>query len=118
MELLGGASFLVLPSEHHEGFPCVVAEAYGLGKPVLASRQEPLPELIRDGETGLLFDTGCPSDLAEKARLMVQDATRIERLGSAAREEYEAKYTPERSYRTLMQVYEAAIAAGKRRSRS
>jgi glycosyltransferase involved in cell wall biosynthesis len=118
MELLGGAAFLVLPSEHHEGFPCVIAEAYGLGKPVLASRQDPLPELVRDGETGLLFDTGCPEDLAEKARLMFQDADRIDRLGSAAREEYEAKYTPERNHRALMQIYEAAIAARKRRSES
>lgn len=109
MELLRGARFLVLPSEHHEGFPCVIAEAYGLGKPVLGSRQEPLPELIAEGETGMLFATGSAADLAEKARRMFHDAERTASMGAAARRTFEAKYTPERNYQALMQIYQAVI---------
>jgi glycosyltransferase involved in cell wall biosynthesis len=116
MELLQGAGFLVLPSEHHEGFPCVVAEAYGLGKPVLGSRQEPLPELIEDGETGMLFETGCAGDLAEKARRLCQDRDRLANMGTAARRTFDAKYTAERNYQALMQIYQAVISkrAGSR----
>jgi len=109
MELLQGASFLVLPSEHHEGFPCVVAEAYGFGKPVLGSRLEPLPELIEDGETGMLFETGSARDLAEKARRLFHDGDRTAAMGTAARRTFDARYTPERNYQALMQIYQAII---------
>ena len=87
---------------------------HGLGKPVLSSRLDPLPELIRDGETGMLFDTGSPGDLAAKALRMFQDTEQTERMGNAARAEFEAKYTPGRNYQMLMQIYEAVISNKKR----
>ena len=115
MEYLSKARFLIMPSEHYEGFPCVIAEAYGCGKPVLASRVGPLPELIRDGETGILFECGSSEDLANKAQLMFQSKEAVEEMGQAARAEFEVKYTPEQNYQQLMQIYENAIAGSKRR---
>lgn len=113
LELLNKARFLILPAEHYEGFPCVIAEAYGCGKPVVVSRLGPLTELVRDGETGLLFEPGSSKDFAAKVRWLFENKDATEKMGRAARAEFEAKYTPERNYEMLMQIYESAIANRK-----
>ena len=56
----------VLPSLFGEGLPMVVLEAMANGVPVLASRVEGIPEAIRDGVDGLIFDAGSDDDLVEK----------------------------------------------------
>src|SRR6185436_12923154 len=47
-----------------ESFGMVAAEAMACGKPVLASRQGGLPELVLDGSTGYLFEPGNHDQLA------------------------------------------------------
>ena len=115
MEYLSRAHFLIMPSEHYENFPCVIAEAYGCGRPVLASRVGPLPDLVRDGQTGILFEGGSSEDLVEKVQWMFQSKEAVEEMGQAARMELEEKYTPEHNYQQLMQIYQNAIVSSKRR---
>lgn len=113
MEYLNKARFLIMPSELYEGFPCVIAEAYGCGKPVLASRLGPLPELVRDGETGILFEPGSAEDLADKVQWMFQNEEAVKEMGRAARMEFEVKYTPDQNHQMLMHIYESAIASSR-----
>jgi glycosyltransferase involved in cell wall biosynthesis len=56
----GGASIA------YETFGLVVIEAFDCGTPAIVSRIGALAELVRDGETGLLFEPGNPRDLADK----------------------------------------------------
>ncbi len=114
MDYLSKARFLIMPSEHYENFPCVIAEAYGCGRPVLASRIGPLPDLVRDGETGILFEGGSSEDLIEKVQWMFQSKEAVEEMGRAARKELEEKYTPEQNYQMLMQIYEDAMEASRK----
>ncbi len=53
----------VLPS-HTEGLPRVILEAQASGVPVVATHVGGVPEIVDDGETGLLVDPKCPSQLA------------------------------------------------------
>ena len=59
---------LVVPSLWEENSPFVIHEAQAAGIPVVASRIGGIPELVRDGENGFLFEPGNPADLNEKTR--------------------------------------------------
>ena len=104
-----GAGFIVVPSVCYENFPRIIAEAYAYGVPVLASRLGTLPELVRGKETGLMFVSGNPCDLAQKARwLWTQDEDR-ERMNRIARQQYEKEYAAEKNYTLLMNIYKRTI---------
>ncbi|HTP65133.1 MAG TPA: glycosyltransferase family 4 protein [Geobacteraceae bacterium] len=64
---------MTIPSRSEEG-PICLYEAWTMGLPVVASDAPVLNERIRDGETGLLFRSGSPEDLAEKILLLYNDA--------------------------------------------
>jgi glycosyltransferase involved in cell wall biosynthesis len=117
MQAMTRATCLLMPSLCYENFPRTLVEAFALGLPVIASRLGALAELIRDGETGLLFKPGDPADLASKVQWAMANPDAMRRMGEAARREYEAKYTPDVNYRQLMAIYQDAIDEVKGRGR-
>lgn len=110
-ELMGRAALLVVPSECYETFGRVVIEAFARGTPVIASNLGAVPELIATGqatEPGSLFQPGDSVDLAAKITTLWQQPQTLAAMGRAARAEFEAKYTAERNYARLMEIYEEA----------
>ena len=82
--LMERASVVVCPSRR-DGLPVVCAEAMAHARPVVASAVGGLPDMVRDGETGLLVPPGDPVALrAAIDRLLADDDLR-RRLGRAAR---------------------------------
>lgn len=67
-----------------EGFGLVTAEAMMGGNPVVGSRSGATAELVDDGETGLLFEQGNSSELADKLEYLYKNRSEIERLGRNA----------------------------------
>lgn len=63
----------VLPSLYGEGLPMVVLESMANGVPVVASSVEGIPEAVRDGEDGLIFEPANAVDLADKLEFLVGD---------------------------------------------
>jgi len=112
---MASAQAVVVPSEWYEPFGRVVVEAYANCTPVIASRSGGLSELVDDGRTGLLFEPGNADDLAAKVLWAAEHPVEMRRMGENARREYEAKYTPERNYEMLMDIYEQAIAHARQR---
>ena len=108
-----GARFLLFPSIWYEGFPLTVAEAFACGVPVVCSRLGSLEEIVQDGRTGLHFHARDAEDLAGKAEWAWTHPAEMEEMGRAARREYESKYTPERNYEALLQIYERAACSVK-----
>jgi glycosyltransferase involved in cell wall biosynthesis len=99
----------IVPSVWREPFGTVVIEAMAMGKPVIASRIGGMPDLIADGETGVLVPPGDAAALrAAIDRLLVDGETR-ERLGRAAAQRvprfHVSAVVPriERVYRSLLQ---------------
>jgi len=82
--LLAEADIFVFPTAWGtEGFGMVAAEAMACGVPVVASRIAAIPEVVLDGETGLLAEPGDPVDLASKLRLLLLDPAQRRRFGMA-----------------------------------
>jgi len=106
--LMQQAAFLVLPSEWYEGFPLVLIEAFAHGLPVLASRLGSMADIIRDGENGLLFAPGDATDLAGKAKWLLENPQQTQKIGENARRTFQAHYTAERNYAQLMAIYDDA----------
>lgn len=111
------AQMLVLPSLCYEGLPMTLVEAFSRGLPVLASRLGPLPSLVEDGVTGLLFTPGDAGDLAAKLRWAAQHPAAVRAMGVAARQRYLLHYTPQANHRQLIDIYHAAIAERAARRR-
>jgi glycosyltransferase involved in cell wall biosynthesis len=103
------ASALVMPSIWYENFPRTLVEAFACGLPVIASHIGALAELVEDGVTGLLFEPGNASDLAEKLQWAQQNAEKMRQMGQNARKRYEADYSAEKNYGQLMAIYSDAI---------
>jgi len=106
-----GARFLVWPSEaFYENFGLVAIEAFACGVPVIASNVGVMAETIRDGHTGLHFASESPTDLAAKVEWAWSHPNEMMAMGREARREYEEKYTPERNYEMLMNIYKSAMS--------
>jgi len=82
-EWLRATDIFVLPS-HSESFSNALLEAMACGCCVIGSRVGGTPELIHEGETGLLFEADDADDLAAKLRLAMDDAALRTRLSAAA----------------------------------
>ncbi len=105
------AAALILPSICYDSFPRTLVEAFACGLPVIASRMGSLPELIQDGVTGLLFESGNALDLAEKMRWAQAHPDALAKMGENARRQFDLHYSEEENYRQLMSIYKEAIQA-------
>ncbi|MHA6316791.1 glycosyltransferase [Altererythrobacter sp. CAU 1778] len=103
------ARWLILPSRWYEGFPMVLAEAFANGLPAIAARIGGLPEIVRDGQTGLLFEPNSVASLAE-ALARTHDDKLTSRLGAGARSAYELHYSETANLAALQSIYAAAMA--------
>lgn len=96
----------ILPSEWFENAPLGVLESFALGKPVIGARIGGIPELVRDGETGWLFDSGDSEQLARYMRTALEtpDAA-IERMGRLARADVETRFARDRYVDAMRALY-------------
>ena len=95
---------LALPSRQ-ENAPMAIIEAMAAGKPVVAARVGGVPDLVREGETGFLFEAGDASGMAHAlVRLLTDDGLRT-RMGMQARKEARGRFRLEEVARQYREVY-------------
>jgi glycosyltransferase involved in cell wall biosynthesis len=92
---LAAAEILVYPS-HMEAQGIVVVEGMAMGKPVVASRTGPGPELIEHGTSGLLCNPHDPHSIAESVIRVLKDRDLANQLGAAARNRAVAEFSVEK----------------------
>ncbi|HET9185013.1 MAG TPA: glycosyltransferase [Solirubrobacterales bacterium] len=116
IEAVRRSLFTVAPSLLPESFGIVALEAAAAGKPVIASDIGGLPDVVLDGETGLLVEPGDPAALAAAMRRLLADPRLREDLGAAAAARA-ADFSPAVVVPMFEDAYRAAIAARAARRR-
>ncbi|MBF0354131.1 MAG: glycosyltransferase family 4 protein [Alphaproteobacteria bacterium] len=71
--ILAAADAVAVPSIANEAQGRITAQALAAGKPVVASRVGGLPELVKDGKTGLLVEPGNAEALAQALRRLIEE---------------------------------------------
>jgi glycosyltransferase involved in cell wall biosynthesis len=101
-ELLAAADVCVVPSVWAEAFCLSALEPMAHGVPVVASRVGGIPEVVVDGESGLLVPPGDEQALEQALRHMLSDPEERRRLGEAGRRRAHALFSRERQMRELL----------------
>lgn len=117
--LLAAASVVVL-SSREEGMGSVLLDALAFGRPVAATRAGGIPEVIVDGECGLLADVRDPEGLGAAIAKLIVDRELAARFCTNAKARA-AEFSVERMTDRTIEVYEravdgAAVAARTRRA--
>jgi glycosyltransferase involved in cell wall biosynthesis len=105
LQRMKDASVLILPSTWYEGFPMILAEAFAVGLPVIASDLGSMSSIVDHQRTGLHFEAGRAQGLVDAVRWWIAHPGEAARMRAQARLEYEAKYTASVNYAELMKIY-------------
>ncbi|OOP57052.1 MAG: group 1 glycosyl transferase, partial [Candidatus Brocadia carolinensis] len=108
------AMFVLCPSEWYENNPRCIVEGYALGKPVIGARIGGIPELVRDNETGLTFESGNSEDLHLKIQYLLNNRDNIIEMGKNARNHVTQELDAEKHYIKLLDIYQKTIEEYKR----
>lgn len=109
LSLMNNAMVLVFPSIWYEGFPMSIVEAFSVGLPVIAGDLGSMSSLIDHRRTGLHFRPGDSQDLAAQVEWALAHPAELARMSREARCEFEAKYTAEKNYQMMMNIYQNLI---------
>jgi glycosyltransferase involved in cell wall biosynthesis len=105
-EILAASDIVALPSRFGEGCPNAVLEAMAAGKPVIASRSGGTPEVVVDGETGLLHPPEDVDALRAAIQRLAADPALRKKMGDAGR----ARAEPEFNLERLVGAHEALFS--------
>lgn len=108
-KLVERAAFIVVPSILQENCPMAVLEAMATGKPVIASRNGGILELVDEGKTGFLFEAGNAEELRTKMRILASDAALRAEMGRAARARVESYFSINKHNERLLEIYKSVM---------
>jgi N-acetyl-alpha-D-glucosaminyl L-malate synthase BshA len=106
--LLKRCDVFVLPSIV-EAFGIALIEAMACGKPVIATNVGPFPEIIKDGETGILIPVHSPSDLADAVINLAQDPEKRMFIGKKAKKEVENRFDIRKIAKDYLKIYDEVL---------
>jgi glycosyltransferase involved in cell wall biosynthesis len=102
--LLAGADVCAMPSLWQDALPLAVMQPMALGLPVVASAVGGIPEMLVDGETGLLVPPGDDAALAAALGQLIDDPARRARFGQAGRARVASVFTPDGQMDALTRI--------------
>jgi glycosyltransferase involved in cell wall biosynthesis len=99
-------SLFALATTHVEGLPLVLPEALACGKPVAASRIGGIPDVVREGSTGALFEPGNQESVTRTLLQLLSDGGRLWGMGQNAREDAVRRFGAARMARETAGIYD------------
>ena len=110
IQLLSHSTLFACPSVY-EPLGIVNLEAMACGTAVVASKVGGIPEVVADGETGLLVPPDDPDALAESINALTRDRDRAKAMGVAGRERAQSQFDWGKIARQTAELYESTVAA-------
>jgi glycosyltransferase involved in cell wall biosynthesis len=107
--ILSLTDVFALPSEN-EPFGRAIIEAMAAGKPVVATRSGGVPEIVDEGETGLLVEPRSGTQLARAICQLLGDPELAERMGQAGLERARRSFDTHRVAETVQGLYDRTLA--------
>jgi len=105
-EMMSACDIVLVPSSRGEGFGLAAVEAMALARPVIASEQGGLPEIVASGETGLLVPPNDPQALAEATCRLLADPVLAAQMGARGRKRVEARFALGEQMRKVLDILE------------
>ncbi|MHB8303713.1 MAG: glycosyltransferase [Acidobacteriaceae bacterium] len=96
---------IVVLSTHREGLPLCILEAMSLGKPVVATAVDGIPEMITHGVTGYLYPHGNSKELAVSIMDLIENPDQARRLGLAGYAHVQKSFSPEVFLNNISEAY-------------
>ncbi|UOQ84884.1 glycosyltransferase family 4 protein [Gracilibacillus salinarum] len=106
--LLSLADIYVLPSQL-DNQPLSIIEAQLAGKAIITSDAGGLPEMVKDGKTGLIANTGNPQHLCEQLKRLLEDSLLTEHLGKNVKEWALKHWRMDKAIKKVFRIYQEAI---------
>lgn len=103
--LYTAAEIFILPS-FYEVFPMAMLEALASGTPVITTNVAGMPDVITDGENGVLIEPGSSSEITDAVLKLLGDNELRRRMGMAGRKNVEEHFTWDNVTEIITQVYE------------
>lgn len=98
-----------LPSLFGEGMPMVVLEAMAAGLPVVSTKVEGIPQVVREGQDGLLVEPNDAEALARALSVLAQDPPRCQSMGASARQRQIDDFSDVSMARGVAHVYDTVL---------
>lgn len=107
-EVVSESAFIIVPSLWYENQPYSILESFAHAKPVIASNIGGIPELVKNGKNGFLFEPGNVDACVDRIKLLWRNQALIQKLGKAAKKLAKERFSPESHYKELMKTYRKA----------
>lgn len=107
MDYMRRCKAVIFPSKYYEGMPMVILEAFSLKKPVISRNRGAMASMIAHGYNGLKYEE--LDDLLSSINSFEERPEWVEELGQNAYSEFLEKYTEEKGYENLVDLYEQVL---------
>ena len=106
---------IMVSASRQEGLPMAILEGMASSLSIIATPVGGVPAMVRDGQTGVMVPPEDAALLASAIVALLQDPTRRERLGRAARKLIEDEFSADRMTADYLRVYEEAVCRGSKK---
>jgi glycosyltransferase involved in cell wall biosynthesis len=87
----------------------VILEAMQLNKPVIATKEGAISDIIVEGITGFLVEKDNPQQIVEKLKILINDPALRQKMGNEGRKKYEKRYTLQHFENNMKTVFEEVL---------
>jgi glycosyltransferase involved in cell wall biosynthesis len=116
LEAIKRCLFMVLPFENYENLPNALLESFSCGKAVVSTRLGTVPDVVKEGEYGLLYDYGNIQEFSEKIQWMIRNEEARDLMGSKAYAAILNEYSEEQHVDKVLSLFESVLPEAKQKN--